>query len=1384
LAATKYKTYDAARTAVHTLGFVSYREYQAGYQQDSKLPSKPHKFYEDEWVDWYDFLGNKRPEGKYPTYEEARTAARALGFKVLSKYKAGYQQDSKLPSSPDSFYGDEWVDWYDYLGPDRLARTYPTYEEARAAARAFGFEGHKEFQAGYQQDSKLPSSPHKIYEDEWVDWYDFLGKRRPDGKYPTYEEARTATRAFGFGVIHEYQAGYHQDAKLPSSPDSFYGDEWVDWHDYLGTDRRVGKYGTYDEARTATCALGFTAIKNYKAGYQQDSKLPSSPNIFYADNWVDWYEYFGTERPVGKYATYDEARTAARAFGFGSFNEYKAGYMQDAMLPSSPDASYKRNWVDWYDFLGNVRQESKYLEYEEACSAAQAFGFAGIKEYRVGFTQDPKLPSSPDISYKDKWVDWYDFLGNPRPVVKYRTYEEARLVVQALGISGLKQYQSGYTKDPMLPSQPQDFYKEKWVDWYDFLGNERPEYEKYATYEEARLAAQTLGFDSSKQYFVGYMQDPRLHSNPHVSYADDWEGWYDFLGNERLEVKYLTYEEARSAAKSLNFDGIREYKVGYKQDPKLPSSPHVSYADEWVDWYDFLGNERSYKKVLIENYPQISQTVKKYVDVGVNQVSKLSHLKIFIRDVIETTSLADQPGALVSKDIPFPQKEYIEFINSTGETQKRSRHNICVNFLDWVIDEYCSDEDDEGLLTPLPGYRNPLKTILKGLLDQLPISRPSESVKPVLQIKLILRCQTHLIPSEAKTFGDLYQLHSFFDDCWVQVDPELIDASDPNCIYREVEIYRKGKVTQIWSPVKLIALYCLISMPLRGQQILWLDSGEGDEHIPIWEDNKVQWVRNTNKLANTKRQQGFIKKYSDGTCGSYITTNKTGRKVGGYSIPWMAASLDYWIIQLRDWQSKYNPLTKLTPWTQIKLRQKTNKKVLQARGKQAFLFRDPASMACKDKVSPMFTTTAFTRTLPALLFNIQQSNEDLAQLVEGSNTQYKSQFSPHSLRVSLITAYIVDGGAPIHVISKLVGHASLVMTIYYTKVGHLKMKQAIGDAEKKAAEQNIDRMQDLILQKRLDEAKPELIATDRSILDGLGSDWPSAAYQVTSLGICPMGGAGCNEGGELLVERTTEITYAPVAAGYLGARNCPRCRFFITGPAFFGGLAAIANEVILEMKVLRVEYHELEQQMQDLEDERYDLESSGQPFKNGNKLKKVTASYEEKAKKLDVLLCDFQHLYRFISQSIELLNTSDSDKNQLIVSDQYVEMGMQLSEQESEFRLLAEVCSNAEIYTSSSASRALPLLAQILDKLADTNGIAPSMFRLTEKQQLKAANQIVSLIMKSAQNDWHVADRLINGAIMLEDLGQDSQLMQLHKEIESIMHGSLTLPIIRENCDG
>lgn len=1152
------------------------------------------------------------------------------------------------------------------------------------------------------------------------------------------------------------------------------------------------KYATYIEASEAAQRLCFAQQRDYKRGCHQDPRLPRSPHTFYAKDWVDWYDFLGTKRPECKYASYAQASEAAQKLGLRGKKEYLSQGHLDPKLPRSPSTFYSEDWVDWYDFLGKVNPANKYATYGEASEAAQKLGIKSSKEYvSGGYRQDPKLPAAPYRYYVEDWADWYDFLGVARPEERYATYSEASKAAQRQGFQSSTEYWENCHRDPLLPPSPDKRYAEDWIDWYDFLGNDRPE--KYSTYAEAREAAQGLGITKVPEYRQVYQQDPKLPSDPKKIYREEWVDWYDFLGNERPE-RYATYAEASKAARQLGFELRIDYIEGCQQDPKLPLSPDKLYAEEWVSWPDFLGNENAFTPELFIDYSQFWRAIQDFVEAGDNQSHKYAHLRAFLKDYVATQSLVDDPGAMLSRDIPFNATTYEAFVHATGETQKKLRHRICTEFFDWVLDNYCSDENDEGELLVLPGYRNPLRAVLKGLLDQLPSQRRSESNKPALPMEAILRAKSHLIPEEAASFRDLYLLHSFLEDCWFEVDSRLIDRSDPNCIYRTVTKDRKkpnGKryseeIYELWSPVKIVANYTLLSMPLRGQQICWLDSGEGDEFIPIWRDGEVGWVKNTNHLATHKRNQGFLRKGCvEGELSSYITTNKTGKKLGGYDIPFMPEDLAYWIIQLREWQSKYNPIEELTPWTKIKLRQKTNKNVLKRRGKQAFLFRDPASMSCEDKVSPMYTTTAFTRTVPALLFHSQRPGEELAERIEKAKTvEYKSPFTPHALRVSLITAYIVDGGMPITVVSKLVGHSSLVMTIYYTKVGHSMMRKELAAAEKRALEQSLDRYEDLIIQKKIDEARPELIATDRTTMDQcLNTDWPAAAFQLMSIGICPMGGAKCDEGGEPLVERKSEAFYTPVPIGYLGTRNCPRCRFFITGPAFLGGLSAIANEIILEVNVIRKEYHELEEQRQTLDDERYDAESQGKVFLNERKLKKVNAAYEEKAKKLDTLACDLQHLYRLITQSTELLNKTETDKQQLIVSDNYMEMGMHLEEQQSDFRLLAEVCANAEIYESTSASRAQPLLSQMLDKLADTNGIAPTMFRLTEDQQLKVANQVVQLVMKTTNNDWGVADQLVNGQILLEDLAEPLGLDDIRTEIESAMNGSLKFPLGIEKCN-
>ena len=61
----------------------------------------------------------------------------------------------------------------------------------------------------------------------------------------------------------------------------------------------------------------------------------------------------------------------------------------------------------------------------------------------------------------------------------YKTYWEAQLAVQALGIYNQDEYRRNYKKDPRLPADPKQKYAKKWLrdfgwnGWFDFLGKER-----------------------------------------------------------------------------------------------------------------------------------------------------------------------------------------------------------------------------------------------------------------------------------------------------------------------------------------------------------------------------------------------------------------------------------------------------------------------------------------------------------------------------------------------------------------------------------------------------------------------------------------------------------------------------------------------------------------------------------------------------------------------------------------------------------------------------------------------------------------------------------------------------------------------------------------------
>lgn len=325
----------------------------------------------------------------------------------------------------------------------------------------------------------------------------------------------------------------------------------------------------------------------------------------------------------------------------------------------------------------------------------------------------------------------------------------------------------------------------------------------------------------------------------------------------------------------------------------------------------------------------------------------------------------------------------------------------------------------------------------------------------------------------------------------------------------------------------------------------------------------------------------------------HFTSNKTSFLGSGYDVPWIPEKFNYWMIKLRKWQEKYNPIDRAMPWSEC-TRTNLNEMQMKRKGANCFLFR-----AFKEEEPPAFTSR-LTERLAAALYFTQPRNLTLATFVTGKRQStlchYESKYTPHSMRVSLITAYVMEFGLPIEVVMKLVGHASVVMSIYYVKVGAAFLRRRMDEGEKLALRDQAYAAQEMLEQNRLDELTHNLVTNNEQALQALKAGNVGSTL-VRDYGLCPYAAARCEDGGSTL--RGTRV-WLPVPGGYLGMQNCIRCRHFITGPMFLGGLLSLWNEISLHLNFLSERYFGFESEIDDHRDKirmmdelEYDLEKNG-----------------------------------------------------------------------------------------------------------------------------------------------------------------------------------------------
>ncbi|MHC5552934.1 hypothetical protein [Vibrio parahaemolyticus] len=111
-------------------------------------------------------------------------------------------------------------------------------------------------------------------------------------------------------------------------------------------------------------------------------------------------------------------------------------------------------------------------------------------------------------------------------------------------------------------------------------------------------------------------------------------------------------------------------------------------------------------------------------------------------------------------------------------------------------------------------------------------------------------------------------------------------------------------------------------------------------------------------------------------------------------------------------------------------------------------------------------------------------------------------------------------------------------------------------------------------------------------------------------------------------------------------------------------------------------------------------------------------------------------------------------------------------DESSDFRMLAEICEDAQIYDSIDDSEAVILREKFLDTMLTDNGFDAMFFKLDEEQSRFIGNQMQKLLLTRLKS-WKSVEKLIYGDMQLSDLmtDNDGNFQVLREEMSLLING-------------
>ena len=687
-------------------------------------------------------------------------------------------------------------------------------------------------------------------------------------------------------------------------------------------------------------------------------------------------------------------------------------------------------------------------------------------------------------------------------------------------------------------------------------------------------------------------------------------------------------------------------------------------------------------------------------------------------------------------------------LNVEVESVTPRYRNYIAEFMDWILLVRCTVEDDHGHPVRVPGFRNPIVRV-GGLCSN--------------------RGETHREAMPTKLVRMLIEILTEDNFAWPKKAGCSVKGGDYFRRWNsEVDAYES-----IWSPVRAYALLTKLMLPLRTYQVRVLDSGEAD--TSVWLPSGG-WKKNDSLLAEPDTERGVFRRDADTTGINrtflYINTNKTqdrGKAAddAGYVMPWENRQVLGLLAELRDWQNHNNPLVRPTRWSEIdetRIAGRKSKKELTRLGASCFLFRDPCSDYPDQPISE-FRLVNFWKLLQVelerRLINAGEVGPDgrpilLVQRKLSSTGDMTAlgacTYDLHSLRVTMITA-LADAGVDPQILMKVVGHSTVIMTLYYRKISPTHISEQLNEAQQK-----LEKTEQANWLRWIADKSANVIISAAAFNDPVGPDTiaegRSSSWLVRDHGICPVAGNRCHEGGDKVVEQSSGwIKFGPVLGG---SSNCVRCRFFVTGPAFLMGLTTAFNAIGFNLRESSRRYQTAKATRDELEHACNMARSNSEPITCMPELDRATAQMDVATEAVDGLAQSWHAAYRLIQQSLHLLRAGQGKQSLALMTNGSGHDVATIIEDSTEFELADAVCQSAAFYRDIDSTVPNLRRLRMFDAMLRKGGINPVFIEMSDEDALRIGNEMARfLYLRRGRTEINA---LLAGRTTLERLGLTNEV--------------------------